>query len=40
MKLTQNSEEKIWSGIELNGGGGGGFYLGRSKFKRKKICQE
>ena len=28
MKLTQNSEEKIWSGIELDGGGGGGRILG------------
>ena len=27
MKLTQNSEEKIWSGIELDGGGGGEGYL-------------
>ena len=31
MKLTQNSEEKIWSGIELDGGGGGGVFVKKKK---------
>ena len=39
MKLTQNSEEKIWSGIELDGGGGS-ILFDKIKIQKKKICQE